>query len=62
MNKRDARLRTELIGVIIIILCLLAGIWFSFVHGSHVPVDTDAMADHAAFSRTVSSQGEPNGH
>lgn len=62
MNKRDARLRTELIGVIIIKLCLLAGIWFYFVHGSRVFVDANAMADHAAFSHIVSSQGEPNGH
>jgi hypothetical protein len=62
MNKRDARLRTELIGVIIIKLCLLVGLWFIFVNGSHVPVNADAMADHAAFSNAISSQGEPNGH
>jgi hypothetical protein len=62
MNKRDARLRTELIGVIIIKLCLLVGLWFIFVHGAHVPVDTNTMANHATFSYAISSQGEPNGH
>jgi hypothetical protein len=44
MNRRDARLRNELIGIIVLKICILAILWAVFVRGTHVPVNADAVA------------------
>lgn len=65
MNRRDARLRNELIGLVVLKIGILAVLWFVFVHGARVPVDADTVARHTATPATVqglSSKGEPNGH
>jgi hypothetical protein len=74
MIPRDARLRTELIALIILKIGILTVLWFLFVHGARVPVDADVMARHAApacFAQSdkhcapttgLSSTGVPNGY
>lgn len=62
MNKRDARLRNELVGIVILKICILAGLWWAFVYAARVPVDTEAMARQTTTARALSETGEPNGH
>ena len=60
MNPRDARLRNELIGVVILKIGILMILWLVFVRDARVAVDAGLMARHAA--PALSEQGEPNGH
>lgn len=62
MSPRDARLRTELISLIVLKIGILTILWFLFVKGERVPVDADAMARHAAPTLGLTTTGEPNGH
>lgn len=61
MTRRDARLRNELIGVVIIKIAVLAVLWLVFVRDARVAVDAAIMARHAAPAPAFSEQGEPNG-
>jgi nitrate reductase NapE component len=63
MTLRDTRLRTEIIGIVFLKFCVLAILWFAFVHGAHVPVDASVMARHAIVPALgLPVTGEPNGH
>ncbi len=65
MTSRDARLRNELIGIVILKICVLAVLWAVFVHGARVPVDAGTVARHTAASpsaKAFPTKGEPNGH
>jgi hypothetical protein len=62
MKPRDASLRNELLGIVVLKICILVVLWLVFVHGARVPVDADAMARHAALAQGLFAKGEPNGH
>jgi hypothetical protein len=62
MKRRDASLRNEIIGIIVLKICILGVLWFAFVHGARVPVDADAMARHEMPVQGLAAKGEPNGH
>lgn len=63
MNRRDARLRNELIGLVVLKICVLAVLWLAFVHGARVPVDADAVARHQDMrGARLSTTGEPDGY
>jgi hypothetical protein len=62
MKQRDASLRNELIRIVVLKICILAGLWLAFVHGARMPIDADAMARHATPVPGLTIKGEPNGH
>ncbi|MGO4869049.1 MAG: cytochrome oxidase putative small subunit CydP [Roseiarcus sp.] len=43
-------LRVELTAVLVVKLCLLAGLWFAFVRDAGVAIDADAVARRASLS------------
>ena len=61
MTLRDARLRAEIVGILVLKVCALAILWFVFVHGARVSVDAGGMAHHA-IARALPATGETNGH
>ncbi len=61
MNPRDARLRNELIGLVVLKTAILAVLWLIFIRDARVSVDAGLMARHAAPAHAHSGQGEPNG-
>ncbi len=62
MSPRDARLRNELVGLVILKTAILAVFWLVFVQGTGVSVDAGLMARHAAPAAAHAGQGEPNGY
>ena len=63
MTLRDTPLRAEIVGIVVLKFCVLAILWFAFVHGAQVSVDAGAMARHAiAPALGLPATGEPDGH
>jgi cytoskeletal protein RodZ len=60
MTKRDARLRNELMAILILKVCVLTVIWWVFIRDARVSVDAEAMLHHTGES--LSQTGEPNGN
>lgn len=62
MSPRDARLRNELAGLVILKTAILAVLWLALVRDTRATVDAGLMARHAAPAAARAGQGEPNGH
>lgn len=58
MDKRDRRLRRELIVLVILKLAVLTAIWWLFIRDVRVAVDESVAARHFTATSRTTAQGD----